>query len=909
MLRELSTLGRRPLTRAGSIAVAVILAVGMMPLAQVALNNAGLPTIAAVLADAPDPCDFGVLVGGGGSSADAGCTGVDIGDKPIHITKGGSGYPPCSIGQYPWKLPLDTSDINPTTRYAARKPNSVLVESIGNSADNYFWAGYSMTSPYFHWNGSDTTSSGSADQNSSSWFWQLAFPDMLAKSLQIWKNSGGSPILDMQSVSSRATDLNNLVLPVSLPLKIGYPTVTSYMISPGTWSSTMDPPVGMNAVYLFPSGGAEIDSGSSQSLLNSLNRPLVGNALLSRINANVEALYGVSSFDLAIHLYKTNKPKVESTTMAQAVIQSPVGLPVFIEILNSAGHAVSGPSGHSINGIPTWSLTDLLRLDAYSLIQAGGGVRWQVLAEFTGYRPKFASVDEVKSAFESVVSNSLNVAFNTANPYTGQEGVVWYPAFGIGAGCGSDPDLTFFGVGMSHNTSVACPMPSVGSNSEYSSLVNPEGCFLLWVRQRIPPPAINKPSWNAGKAQTNQTVQLAPDSPALLVNQPFNVSVDSSQLYPDGTMKLPQGTDLHIVSPFGASYPGYVDLYYTQVGITLSLGEDTFAAVPRDTTKPVTLYTNPITSITRIAGTASPYNFTMSGFSITPQSRLQQPKCLAAKTAAQLMSVCGVGFRLDTYGHLQPYFHISVHTWWDGVYFYHIVKAGGGYSTGWCGTYNGSDSIAPGTCSIIDYSVDPLFEFKAWQPDWNFSTTALGINGSPVSGAPVFGTTTPQDYERIGSPMYDVSYWYDDGTWNPTGAGFDISVAQVQTQGQPGGAIVAPPTLGPNPTPTPIPLPTPTPTPTPTSTPTPPVNSKTMTVCTFSSGLPTVRGSASTSGSVKGHLTYGTKIVVALPAVAGGSWAGAGGSCAKPAPATNLWYRIISPSQYAGYYVYAGALY
>jgi hypothetical protein len=77
-------------------------------------------------------------------------------------------------------------------------------------------------------------------------------------------------------------------------------------------------------------------------------------------------------------------------------------------------------------------------------------------------------------------------------------------------------------------------------------------------------------------------------------------------------------------------------------------------------------------------------------------------------------------------------------------------------------------------------------------------------------------------------------------------------------------------------------------------------------VCTFSSGYPLVRSSASTSGSQKGYLTYGQTVVVALPAVTGGSWSA--GTCASPPPANNLWYRIISPPQFAGYYVYAGAL-
>ena len=930
MLLGLSNCKRRILTQAGSITLAVVLAVGMVPLTQAVLSNVGLPTIAPVLADSPD-CLSASGVSAGGTDATAACGGYDTNGNPIHISGGGS-YPPCSIGQYPWAWPLDTSNIDLSTHYAARKSDSVLIESLDGIKDDYFQAALDLSSPYFQWTGSNNGRT-SNEQNSSSWFWLLAYPDMLAKSLSIWKDPSGTPILDtivggkIKPADQREADLNNLAYKVTLPLTIGKVSVTSYYTSPFSKPTIiLSPPTRANATYLFPPGQ------SINSLLNELGSP---SGMLDAINSNVERAYGLSYFNLSDYLYRTIKPTMESNEMNNAAHQSPVGLPVYIEILDATGNPVPSTSGSTISGIPVWSANDLNSDTAYSDMQSG--VSWQVIAEFTGYNPQFASVKDVDQAFNAVVKNNLDIAFNTPNPYTGELGMVYYPAFGQGLGCGANPyDFTFFGVDMTHDRSASCPMSSVSSNATYK--VNPDGCYLLWARQRIPPPAITLPAWDDGKSKILGAVQLIPDSSAVLVNQPFTVNAQADA---NGSLAISAGLQMRLSSDvaFGAAYPGEVDLYYTQVGITLNLGEDAFAIVPRDSSKSITLLANSITGVSRNAGSTSPYSFTLSGFTITPQSRLQQPKCAAAKTAALLMSLCGVGFRLDTYNQLQPYFHISVHTWWDGEYYYNLAG-----TDGWCGTFNGSDTIAPGICSTINYNTDPLWYFKAWTPAWNFSTTVLGNNGAVVAGAPAYGINTPVDVGRSGSPMYDVSYWNSDGSPNAIGAGFDISVAQVQVQGQNGAGVIVPPTLGPIPTPTPSPSPKPTPspspqptasprptpqptaqptpqptarpTPQPTAQPTPtpqPTTTGTVRTCRAGPVAPAVRSGPDASGTLLGRLTSGNTVTVYLPAVSGGVW---GPFITTPSPpcsvpaSGNTWYKIsyVSGGHTIIGYVYSGGI-
>jgi len=896
-----------------ALAIAILIGAGVPALQTVASQN-GLDTLPAAAADdSTDPCAILSTVGET-SSLNQNC---------ITYTTGGVSVPStCRIGEYPWAYPAIVGDDGTVTPkpQGYNGQGSILSESLYST--NFFNAGEQMTEPTAGWPSGDGPLQSKI--STASWFWQLAKPDMVAATLGIW--TGGLKLQSASAWASQITSYGTNGPLVSAPLRV---VVTGDDYAGGGVfhaRRVVMPTSGTNAAILF----------QSPVSVNSFPSGGSGPDIIDAINAQIRSDFSsgtqtIVPFNIANVLFRspsgTYDSSLESTAVQNAMSTSSKlatpGYPIYVVILptystsygnysatsiysgmadpNDSSNPTITVDGHTVN---VWSARDLTNDQGFIPTDA----HWQAVGVFSGYNQHFTTVADVQSAFDSVVSGQLNQKWTSTQTVAGTSytGVLFYPAFGQDSGdgsCGPTPDHTFFGklVILQHDqASGLCPIQSVSNDSQYDngpgayvsdSLFSYNGCYLMWHSEKISPPTLI--NWNAAAQATAIAVDLIPSSQALLVNQPITLSSAPAQLDKTSRYYLPAGVKINVNNSALTGLPSSsATLVTTQVGVSLTLGR---LQLPFNQNGSPTYFARPVNGA---------YNLSFS-LAYTAESLLQTPVCAKYHTAADLLAQCGIAFKTDASGHVQPYLHITVHTWWAGIYSYNVP----GVASGYCGLYNyyANDRCSSiprsyttwpdGSARIIEWPGGKLNTSPLWDATGDASgnlTILPSTQPSPFPASIVYGRYTPSDVGgRWGSPLFNAANY-----------SFDININQVQVEGQDGSNIVNPPLPTPIPTPIPVATPTPvvTPTPIPTPTPTPTIVSKKTNTCS-STGY-NLRSGPSAGTRRVGVENSGVTIRIITPAVSGGSW---GPYCTKPASG-NSWYEVVDAQGNFVGYIFAGAV-
>jgi hypothetical protein len=737
----------RPLSVA---AVAAMLTVGLLPLTP-------LPGLGAQTALA---CNATTTVGGGNAGGAGGCPpGVPPKGNPASPPSGGaSSYWYCSYGNGSWRFPINTDVTPPKVK---SQNSTILIESKPNSGTStaaaWWQAQLDSFDSWFFSNGKGY------NQNSSSFFWQNGVADMLASDLMIepksanagnnWTgNPAGGSILHLRTEAARTALMNLQVLSVRTGPDASWWNGFAHQTGPAAYFDIQVVRRGggnsYTEIFLTVPGSSTArvwKPGTEPTISGFMSPKTIAGAVNHQLDptGNSDLLYYLPQDSQGL-VKKAVKPYVWSALSNSFVPNYPY------EIL------IKRPGDASFK---VWTKAQL----ASTFLPAGTLYNVQVV--MPAHSAIYPSIDSgpnsVHAALLQVVQDQMKTTWNQTNNYRsdlggsygpGQKGHAFYPAFAYpfffngtssrpatkaeansaaigGKVCGSD-SISFFNMTFSRDrtSSPSCGTAFVNSASTYNARVkNPDTCWTWWVFQDIPPPKISKQSWDAAVNRLFNPVALQASSTAILVNQ---------QITFKPTAALPPGAiNFSLNDP---NLKAVLTYNLTQLGITVSLGTTVLKTIKYNTANP-----------------AAGYTFSMT-VAETPLARLQEPACLAATSAANLLARCGIVFKYDSVSkRVQPYYRFTVQTWWGGTYYSPGLTAN---NTHYCPLFSSA-------CSTID----PAFASRI--VGWNsaFSGVVRANNGNPLAGWP----------SMSGDPIYNVGF-------NPpsssTPVSLDVSVGQTQSQ-------------------------------------------------------------------------------------------------------------------------------
>lgn len=733
--------------------MAIVLSVGSTPFGQLA----GLsPTT--VLACSGPSC-----IGGDQTSGSANGTGVNgNGTAPSPPSSGASSYWYCSYGYGSWKLPLNTTVSPPVVK---SQTSTVLTESLPYNS-------IATAAAYWQWhldafnNFFYGVGKGGFTQNSASFFWENGFADMLASDLMIepisanagnnWTgNPAGGSILHLRTEAARTALMNKQVLNVRTGPDASWWNGYAHTASPASYFTVRSVNTHFGAeveisLTVPGSSTARVWSPGTEPTIGGtgfLSPTAIKNMVASHFHDADLAYYIPQNYDKNGNPSYNNAKSYVVNARKPGVTYVP-GYPyeILIKRPGDAKFTVWSAAKLGSTAFPAGTLYNVqVVMPAHSAIYSGATVQ--------------ASLDLVHTAFNQVVKAQMGVKWNQTNNYRsdlsgsfgpGQRGHAFYPAFAypfyfngsssrpatraeangsIGASvCGAD-SIGFFGMTFSRDrtTNPVCKTAFVDSSSLYKKdVTRPDTCWTWWVYQQVPPPSISKSSWDAAINRTFSPVPLKPSSSAVLVNQ--SVTMSPSAVPPDAINFSLNDPNLNEVVTYNL----------TQLGITVSLGSTILKTIPLD-----------------VANPKAGYTFNLS-FAETPLAHLQDPACAAATSAANLLARCGIVFKYDSVSkRVQPFYRISVQTWWGGEY--HAA------ARGYCPLFSAS-------CS----NIDPTYAYRisAWSSAFN--PTPLANNGKALGGGWQSFTSFNPD-----APIYNAGY---NPATSSTPVSLDISVGQSQPE-------------------------------------------------------------------------------------------------------------------------------